>query len=169
MEEQAAKPLRDILFGRKGGPTGQQIHAPCAPSHTPQQNPTRTVLASAQHSPCVPRHTCRPLVPQHIDFVGLITALLAIHLSEPAGIRGMNPHVLTMLGCLEHAFAHFESAKRGRLDRREVETALLEESSKVATRDGKHAATKTGHRLASKLFKSIGEARHGMAVHWRQG
>lgn len=97
------------------------------------------------------------LNPQHVDFVGLITALLTLHLTEPQSMQRMDPHISTMLSCLEDAFAHFESAKKGRLDRCEVEDALLEESSKAATKDGKHAATRTGHRLASKLFESIRE------------
>ncbi|GFR49004.1 hypothetical protein Agub_g11025, partial [Astrephomene gubernaculifera] len=94
-------------------------------------------------------HKCR-----EIDFVGLVMLLLVVHLTEPpAALAHLHPGVRTMLGCLELAFTHFNSARRGKLDKREVAEALQYESAKAHAREGRGG--RTSNRLAHRLFEGL--------------
>ncbi|KAG2436142.1 hypothetical protein HYH02_011648 [Chlamydomonas schloesseri] len=94
-------------------------------------------------------HKCRD-----IDFVGLVMLLLVAHLTEPAATgASLPPDVRTMLGCLELAFTHFNSARRGKLDKREVAEALQYESAKAHTKEGRGG--RTSNRLAHRLFEGL--------------
>ncbi|KAG2426350.1 hypothetical protein HXX76_013107 [Chlamydomonas incerta] len=94
-------------------------------------------------------HKCRD-----IDFVGLVMLLLVAHLTEPAATSAsLAPDVRTMLGCLELAFTHFNSARRGKLDKREVAEALQYESAKAHAKEGRGG--RTSNRLAHRLFEGL--------------
>ncbi|PNH11537.1 hypothetical protein TSOC_001615, partial [Tetrabaena socialis] len=55
-----------------------------------------------------------------VDFVGFVMLLLVVHLTDPpSAMSALHADVRTMLSCLELAFTHFTSAKRGKLDKRE--------------------------------------------------
>ncbi|GLC33437.1 hypothetical protein PLESTB_000075600 [Pleodorina starrii] len=89
-----------------------------------------------------------------IDFVGLVMLLLVVHLTEPGPASGsLHPDVHTMLLCLELAFTHFNSARRGKLDKREVAEALQYESAKAHMKEG--ARGRTSNRLAHRLFEGL--------------
>lgn len=88
-----------------------------------------------------------------LDFVGLVMVLLVSHLTEPGSAEGMHPDVRTALSCLELAFTHFNSARHGRLDKREVAEALCYEAAKAHTREGRHG--RTSNRLAQRLFEGL--------------
>ncbi|PNW83102.1 hypothetical protein CHLRE_06g306700v5 [Chlamydomonas reinhardtii] len=94
-------------------------------------------------------HKCRDL-----DFVGLVMLLLVAHLTEPAATCASLPEdVRTMLDCLELAFTHFNSARRGKLDKREVAEALQYESAKAHIKEGRGG--RTSNRLAHRLFEGL--------------
>lgn len=86
------------------------------------------------------------------DFVGLVMVLLIMHLTDPPQ-PGLDPAVRVMLCCLESCFTHFQSARNGRLDKREVAEAMGQECAKAHAKEGKEG--KTSHRLAAKLFESM--------------
>ncbi|KXZ54545.1 hypothetical protein GPECTOR_4g610 [Gonium pectorale] len=89
-----------------------------------------------------------------IDFVGLVMLLLVVHLTEPpSACPHLHPEVHTMLCCLELAFTHFNSARKGKLDKREVAEALQYESAKAHTREGRSG--RTSNRLAQRLFEGL--------------
>ncbi|GLI59995.1 hypothetical protein VaNZ11_002054 [Volvox africanus] len=91
-----------------------------------------------------------------IDFIGLVMLLLVVHLTElstPGGGSLLHPDVRTMLSCLELAFTHFNSARKGKLDKREVAEALQYESAKAHMKEG--ARGRTSNRLAHRLFEGL--------------
>ncbi|GIL83118.1 hypothetical protein Vretimale_11395 [Volvox reticuliferus] len=91
-----------------------------------------------------------------IDFIGLVMLLLVAHLTElstPGGGSQLHPDVRTMLSCLELAFTHFNSARKGKLDKREVAEALQYEAAKAHMKEG--ARGRTSNRLAHRLFEGL--------------
>ncbi|KAG2490673.1 hypothetical protein HYH03_010842 [Edaphochlamys debaryana] len=88
-----------------------------------------------------------------LDFVGLVMLLLVVHITEPQAMEGAAPEVHTMLSCLELAFTHFNSARKGKLDKREVGEALQYESAKAHAKEGRGG--RTSNRLAHRLFEGL--------------